>query len=194
MAVPPPPPMAMIDDKAALRRRMRALRRDFAATTPGPIGPPPSFLARLLSRPVVAGYLPIGSEADPAPLVEQARRHGCTIALPWVGATPGVMRFLTWDAATALETGPHGLIQPPADAPECAPDIVLVPLIAFDARCHRLGQGAGYYDRALAMLPSAWRLGVAWSVQQAPSAPVDRWDIPLHGVVTEREYFERPAS
>jgi 5-formyltetrahydrofolate cyclo-ligase len=193
MAVPPPRRMAMTEDKAALRRRMRALRRDFVATTPDPIGPPPAFLARLPSRPVVASYLPVGSEADPAPLVEQARRHGCTIALPWVGPIPGLMRFLTWTADTALEPGPHGLTQPPANAPECVPDIVLVPLVAFDARCHRLGQGAGYYDRALAKLPYAWRLGVAWSVQQAPSVPVDRRDVPLHGVATERSYFERPA-
>ncbi|WP_448502089.1 5-formyltetrahydrofolate cyclo-ligase [Sphingomonas sp.] len=186
--------MTVTGDKAALRRRMRSMRREFIASPPQPVRPPAPFVARLPSRPVVASYLPVGSEADPAPLVEQARRHGCAIALPWVGSMPGVMRFLAWDAGTALETGPHGLVQPPADTAECAPDIVLVPLLAFDARCHRLGQGAGYYDRALAMLPDAWRLGVAWSVQQVPSVPVDCWDIPLHGVVTEREYFERPAS
>lgn len=192
MAVPPPSYMTMA--KTELRSAMRRARRAFVASSPPPIQPPAPYRERLAKARCVAGYVPVGSEADPALLIAEARRRGCAIALPWVEAPDRPMRFLLWEADVPLETGLHGLRQPPADAPICLPDIVLVPLVAFDHRCHRLGQGAGYYDRALADLPDAWRLGVAWSVQQAASVPVDRWDVPLHGVVTECEYFERPSA
>ncbi|WP_231621588.1 5-formyltetrahydrofolate cyclo-ligase [Sphingomonas sp. 37zxx] len=150
------------------------------------IAPPPAYLARLTPGTIVASYIPLGSEADPTALVAAALTNGCTLALPHVISRQAPMRFLEWNPARPLERGIYGLQQPPADARELAPDIVLVPLVAFDSALHRLGQGAGYYDRALASLPAAWRLGVAWSVQQVSQVPVDPWDVPLHGVVTER--------
>ncbi|UUL83282.1 5-formyltetrahydrofolate cyclo-ligase [Sphingomonas qomolangmaensis] len=153
--------------------------------------PPPAYLARLTPGTIVAAYIPLGSEADPAALIAAARASRCTLALPHVIDRTTPMRFLEWHPAAPLEPGIFGLQQPPATAREVAPDIVLVPLVAFDAALHRLGQGAGYYDRALAGLPDAWRLGIAWSVQQVPQVPVDPWDIPLHGVVTERSVFLR---
>ncbi|UZK70982.1 5-formyltetrahydrofolate cyclo-ligase [Sphingomonas sp. S1-29] len=153
--------------------------------------PPPAYLARLTPGAIVASYIPLGSEADPAALIDAALAHGCTLALPHVIDRANPMRFLEWHPATPLEPGIFGLRQPPATARDVAPDIVLVPLVAFDPTLHRLGQGAGYYDRALAGLPDAWRLGIAWSVQQVPQVPVDPWDVPLHGVVTERSVFLR---
>ena len=66
---------------------------------------------------------------------------------------------------------------------------MLTPLVAFDRRGNRLGQGAGHYDRAFATLPSAWRVGVAWSVQECEELKADTWDIPLHAVVTEKEWI-----
>ena len=79
---------------------------------------------------------------------------------------------------------------PPRDAGAVIPDIILVPLIGFDRGLHRLGQGAGYYDRASATLPDARRIGLAWSVQEWPALPQDDWDVPLHAVATERDWIE----
>jgi 5-formyltetrahydrofolate cyclo-ligase len=133
--------------------------------------------------------MPLGSEADPGPLAAAAREAGCRLALPHVTGRAAPMRFLAWDAAAPLATGPYGLLQPAAGAAEMRPDIVLTPLLGFDRAGHRLGQGAGYYDRAFALLPRAWRVGVAWSVQQVDACPVDPWDVPLHAIATESDWI-----
>lgn len=176
----------MSDAKRVLRARMRAERDAFALTTDAVIAPPPAYCARLAPGAVVASYVAIGSEADPALLAAAAREAGCRLALPHVGARGGAMRFLAWDADRGLEAGPLGLRQPTADGQELAPDIVLTPLVAFDAARNRLGQGAGHYDRAFARYPDAWRLGVAWAMQQLLAIELDPWDVPLHAIVTER--------
>ena len=91
----------------------------------------------------------------------------------------------------ALAAGPFGLRQPAHDAATLAPDLVLAPLVAFDRRLHRIGQGAGHYDRAFAAWPEAVRIGVAWSVQEVPEFPPDAWDVPLHAIATEQEWITR---
>lgn len=178
--------MTPADHKRALRARMRAERDRFARDVGGVILVPPPYCDRLVPGLVVASYRPIGGEADPAPLERAALDAGCRLALPHVVSRAAPIRFLAIDPATPLAPGPFGLANPPVTAPEVAPDIVLVPLVAFDAAGRRLGQGAGHYDRALAALPHAWRLGVAWAVQQVDALAADSWDVPLHAITTER--------
>lgn len=179
MAVPSPA-------KRDVRVALRAARKHFAPG--GPILVAPDFLARLRHCLTVATYRPLADEADPAPLTDAARAAGCTLALPRVTGRGVPMRFLRWTPGNALEHGPFGIEQPPADAQDVAPDIILTPLLGFDRHGNRLGQGAGYYDRALASLPPAWRVGVAWSVQEA-AVPVEPWDVPLHAIATEKEWI-----
>ena len=176
----------MSDEKRALRAHMRAERNAFAMASDATIVPPDAFLERLRPGVVVASYVPVGSEADPSPLAAAARAAGATLALPQVERRDGDIRFLEWNDDDPLTTGLFGLRQPEPTARECSPDIVLTPLVAFDDALNRLGQGAGHYDRAFARLPDAWRLGVAWSVQQLLMITADPWDMPLHAVVTER--------
>ena len=178
--------MRMSDEKAALRAHMRAQRDAFAMASDAVIAPPPEFLERLRPGVIVASYIPVGSEADPTPLAAAARAAGATLALPHVERRGGDMRFLVWSEDDPLPVGAYGLRQPAATAPDCVPDIVLTPLVAFDDALNRLGQGAGFYDRAFAAAPDAWRLGVAWSVQQLLMIDTDPWDVPLHAVVTEQ--------
>lgn len=178
--------MTSPEPKPALRARMRAARDLFARETGGVLPVPAPFRERLAPGRVVASYRPVGGEADPAPLERAARAAGCTLALPHVVSRAAPIRFLAWRQDAPLVAGPFGLTQPTDAGQEIAPDIVLVPLVAFDRAGHRLGQGAGHYDRALAALPRAWRLGVAWSVQQVAALPADLWDVPLHAIVTEQ--------
>ncbi len=145
---------------------------------------------RIAGSRVLAGYVAIGSECDPAPILAAAAAAGAAIALPHIVDPDQPMRFLAWRPGDPLVAGPSGLLQPIADAEAVIPDIVLVPLIGFDRGLHRLGQGAGYYDRALAVLTEARRIGLAWSAQEIPVLPRDDWDVPLHAVATERAWFD----
>lgn len=150
----------------------------------------PSPLAQyLLPGKIVAGYIAIGSELDPAALLAQAHKMGCDIALPHVTSKAAPMRFLRWTPGDNLVPGPFGLLQPSENAPPCTPDIVLTPLVAFDDRLMRLGQGAGHYDRALSVLEQAIAVGLAWSVQHAPILASDIWDMPLHAILTEKSWI-----
>ena len=176
-------------DKPALRARIRAARTLFVAAHPPAIEPPPVFLARLSHGLTIASYVPMPGEADPSPLARAAVERGCDIVLPHVTSRSAPMRFLAWDSEADLIPGPFGLQQPHHESPAVAPDIILTPLVAFDSRLNRLGQGAGHYDRAFAQFPDAWRVGVAWSMQQVESLPADPWDVPLHAVITEKGWI-----
>lgn len=175
----------MIVDKPAMRARLRAERDQFATESTSAILAPPAFVARLRPGMTVATYHPVGSEADPAQLAAAAIEQGCRLALPHVVDRAAPIRFLAWEFGAPLAAGPFNLRQPPADAPEVAPDVILTPLLGFDRRLNRLGQGAGHYDRAFARYERAWRVGVAWSVQEVPAIPADIWDVPLHAIITE---------
>lgn len=183
-----------MDDKRTLRARMRALRDEFAMTIGGVIAPPSALLARFAPGVVVSSYVPIGSEADPSAIAFAAREHGCIIVLPHVTSRESPVRFFEWQPDQPLIDGPLGLRQPSTDAPELDPDIVLTPLLAFDAALNRLGQGAGHYDRVFERLPDAWRIGIAWSVQQVAALATDPWDMPLNGLVTEAAAFGEAAA
>jgi 5-formyltetrahydrofolate cyclo-ligase len=172
-------------DKPRLRAELRAARRSASGVVPAW----PPFTALLSPGLVVASYVPVGGEADPAPLERAALAAGCRLALPHVVDRATPLAFLAWDAGIALTEGPFGLRQPGADHPPLAPDIVLTPLVGFDRRGNRLGQGAGHYDRAFAAFPAARRIGIAFAVQESDRLTPDPWDVPLHAIATEREWI-----
>ena len=150
-----------------------------------PILPWPALHTRLRPDLTVATYLSTAGEADPALLNHAARHAGCRLALPHLTTRTAPLTFRLW---TTLVPGPFGP-QPPADAPALTPDIILAPLVGFDRRGNRLGQGGGHYDRAFTQHPHAWRVGVAWSVQEVDALTPDPWDVPLHAIATEKEWI-----
>jgi 5-formyltetrahydrofolate cyclo-ligase len=128
---------------------------------------------------VVGGYCPMGSEISPVPAMEEARAVGAIVGYPGFANPAKPFRFLAGDP---LEPGPFGIMQPAKRHPVVEPDLVLVPLIAVDARGSRLGRGKGHYDRALTRLKKsgARLVGVGWPVQRlAQAIPADAWDVPL---------------
>ena len=175
-------------DKSALRARLRA-ERDRYAVGARPVPVPAAFARRLDEGAVVATYRPVGGEADPSGFDRAARGARCALALPFVVDRATALRFLDWPHDAALVHGPYGLWQPPADARGVAPDIILTPLVGFDRRGNRLGQGAAHYDRAFVAYPDAWRVGIAWSVQEVAALTPDAWDVPLHAIATEKEWI-----
>lgn len=179
--------------KTRLRHRLRAERLAFAANAPA-LTAPNRLMALFRPGLIVAGYIALQGEADAMPLMLAATDRGCRLALPHVTSRAAPMRFLAWSPGDLLVTGPMGLSQPRQDAHPIDPDIFLTPLLGFDAKLNRLGQGAGFYDRAFAKVHGGLRIGVAWSIQQCDTLPVDAWDVPLDGVVTELGWHERETD
>jgi len=144
---------------------------------------------------VVAGYSPIRDELDVMPLMERlAAAHICALPVVTAPATPLVFR--RWRPGDALERGQFGVASPGASASELRPDVLLVPMLAFDRFGRRMGYGAGFYDRTLARLRSqgtVLAVGIAFAEQEVPSVPVDGHDQALDWIVTERGAF-RPAG
>src|SRR5690349_6790738 len=101
---------------------------------------------------IVAGYSPIRSECDPVPLMRSLAGKGAQLALPVIDGKDKPLSFSEWRQGGHLVAGPFGILQPRADAVSVDPDIILVPLAAFDRKLRRIGYGAGYYDRTLSAL------------------------------------------
>ena len=181
MAVPPPFPDL---DKTALRRELRARRRDFV----GDAGAIDRLLAPLLTRQgPFAGYVAHRGEPDILPFLLHAFHVGRTVTLPVTG--PETLTFVRWHPDIVMEPGLLGIQQPIGGEP-IEPAIILTPLVGFDRAGHRLGQGGGYYDRWFAAHPQAMRIGIAWSVQEVEHLAPEPWDMPLHAIVTEKEWIE----
>jgi 5-formyltetrahydrofolate cyclo-ligase len=139
---------------------------------------------------VVAGYAPIRSECDPVPLMRSLAAKGAQLALPVIHMKDKELSFAEWRQGEQLVAGPFGILQPRVGAVSLEPDIVLVPLVAFDRRCHRIGYGAGYYDRTLADLRKrkvVIAVGIAFAVQEVEAVPPGEHDERLDLVLTERE-------
>jgi 5-formyltetrahydrofolate cyclo-ligase len=186
-------------DKAALRVRLRGLRRRLAAEIPDAAERAARNLPldRLPPYSVFALYQPTGSELDPRPLLEPLRRKGAMPALPAASARDAVMSFRLWDLAVRLEPDAFGVPAPPPLAPPAEPDLVIAPLLGFDRRGGRLGQGAGHYDRALAALrrrKPVFVIGLAFAGQEAPQLPAEAHDQPLDAILTEAGYLEVPRN
>ena len=183
-------------DKRQLRSEMRAKRRAFVAGLDPALTRLHSLaIARILlveagDARCVAAYVPCGFEADPLPFLELAAMEGRITALPYFDNKSSAMSFRTWHPGEKMEQGPFGMEQPPAKAPQADPEAVVVPLVGFDSRLFRLGQGGGHYDRYFSSHSAARRIGLAWSAQHLDSLPADESDIPLHAVVTERGIFQ----
>jgi 5-formyltetrahydrofolate cyclo-ligase len=145
---------------------------------------------------IAAAYWPIRGEADPLPLIAELASAGLTTALPAVGGRGKPLTFRLWRPGDPLVGGRLGVKEPAASAPSVEPDLLFVPLAAFDRRGHRLGYGAGYYDATLAALAAKRPLaiGLAFSTQEVPSIPAEPHDHPLAFVITERETIDCRTS
>lgn len=170
----------MLARRAALTDADAAAIR-LADRFPGPIDPAP--------RSVVAGFLPINDEIDILPLLRRLSADGHDLVLPVVMERGAPLTFRRWRDGDALETGPLGTRHPTSRSPALDPDVLLVPLLAFDRRGYRLGYGGGYYDRTLAALRrgrSVIAVGVGYSQQEMPAVPHGPQDEKLDWIVTDQ--------
>src|SRR6266403_340829 len=142
---------------------------------------------------VVAGYSPIRSEIDPMPLMRKLAAPGMRLALPAIVAGDRLLKFRAWCPGDRLRRGRLGILEPSADAEEAIPDIMLVPLAAFDRSGHRIGYGAGHYDRTLEQLrklKAIAAVGIAAAVQEVEAVPALLHDAVLDYVLTETQVLD----
>jgi 5-formyltetrahydrofolate cyclo-ligase len=147
-------------------------------------------LPHLAGARVIGAYHPLQDEISPLPIVAglaDGQRHG----IPWFAGRDAA--FL-WREGPALEPGPWGVLQPPAEAEALVPDVVLVPVVLADRRGTRIGHGKGHYDRALAHLRGGggpvFTIGLAWEDQVAGEPiPADPWDMKLDALATPKEWI-----
>jgi 5-formyltetrahydrofolate cyclo-ligase len=184
------------ESKAALRATALALRdglpaeqrraaSEAIATRPFPVAVKPGA--------IVSGFMPLKSEINPLPLLQKLGDAGARLALPAIAGRGKPLIMRAWEFGAPLDRGQWGIREPKPDAPEVAPDILLVPLLAFDRAGHRIGYGAGYYDMTIAKfraMKPVLAIGVAYAAQEIPAVPTTPRDARLDLVLTERETID----
>lgn len=189
-------------DKVVLRRHLRAAR---VAITPEQrlaaawsVARSPNILRRLRRGQKIALYVPVASEFPTWPLILQAMQRGCEVYLPRTPRFGRQLQFVRLDHQSRWQLGQFG-IPVPCHTQICHPkllDTVFVPLVGFDLKMARLGQGGGYYDTTFAFrrLRRLWQkpklIGLAFSVQQLANIPTEPWDLHLDAVQTECKYLQ----
>ena len=184
--------LTLTDEKAALRRKALLAARASAAAYGDEAGQrvARAFLAAVpvAEGAAVSGYAPLKSEIDPLPLLTLLARRGHAIALPYVEAAGRPLLMKRWRPGEKLTAGQFGVRQPAASAETLNPDILLVPLVAFDSEGYRLGRGGGFYDRTIAELKAQRPLvtvGLAFAAQHMLRVPREPHDQRLDWIVTE---------
>ena len=146
---------------------------------------------------IVSGFMPIGSEINPIPLMQRLAAAGARLALPVVVGRGKPLEMRVWAFGEPLTEQQWNIKIPPPGAPAIDPDIMLVPLAAFDRTGHRIGYGAGYYDMTIAALRARRKLvtiGLAFSAQEVAAIPSSVHDQRLDFLMTERETIDFRAS
>jgi 5-formyltetrahydrofolate cyclo-ligase len=169
----------------ALPAELRAQAAEALAARPFPIPVAPGT--------IVSGFMPLKSEINPLPLMRKLAGAGAKLALPVIDARgkPLILRAFTF--GDVLNSGQWGIREPKPEAPEVAPDIMLVPLLAFDRTGHRVGYGAGYYDRTIAKfraMKTVVAVGIAYAAQEIEAVPITERDARLDLVLTERDVID----
>jgi 5-formyltetrahydrofolate cyclo-ligase len=188
---------AIIDSLKAQIRRAAAARRDAL-----PAAERSAAAATIAARPlpvavpagaIVSGFSPLKSEINPVPLMRAFADAGAGLALPVVAGRGKPLIMRSWTFGAPLVAGVWGIREPPPDAPEVFPDILIVPLLAFDRTGHRIGYGAGYYDMTIARLRGikpVLAVGIAYAAQEIAEIPTTERDARLDFVLTERETID----
>jgi 5-formyltetrahydrofolate cyclo-ligase len=190
--IPPTRKRALREELVAARLRLSPAER---AARAGRIAERVLALEAFARAGTIAVYSALGAEVDPAPIAAAAAARGKSLAYPRVVRGEQALRFARC-AADALVAGDHRTLEPPPGSEPIAPDqieLALVPGVAFDVACRRLGRGRGHYDATLtALAPGALRVGLAFELQIVAEVPEEAHDVAVDAVVTEDRVLWRP--
>ncbi len=183
------------DAKHAMRKAARARRPQLARAAGADAGSAAASLfvatIKLEAGTVVSGYWPVGDEFDVRPLLERLHAAGHACALPVVVGKGKPLLFRRWEPGATLVPAALGIPVPLPEADELVPDVLLVPMLAFDGEGYRLGYGGGFYDVTLAGLreasPATLGIGAAYAGQLVAAVPREATDEKLDWILTEKE-------
>jgi 5-formyltetrahydrofolate cyclo-ligase len=180
---------AALAKRDALPADMRAAAAETIAVRPFPVS--------VAQDAIVSGFSPLKSEINPLPLMRKLAEQGARLALPVVQkrGLPLIMRAFAF--GDELARGQWGIREPKPESPEVFPDVMLVPLAAFDRAGHRIGYGAGYYDMTIARIRAmkpVVAIGLAFAVQEIPRVPATERDARLDLVLTEAGVIDFRSS
>lgn len=173
-----------LDKETARAQAFAARKRAFAAGQ----GQAGDLLADVLAAHAgraLAGYMAMRTEIDP---IVAMRAHQGPVCVPVIVGKAQALRFREWTPGAAMVPGEFGALIP-AEGAWIEPEVLIVPLVAFDARGYRLGYGGGFYDRTLQLLRArrpTIALGFAFAAQEMPEVPIDATDQRLDAIVTEQ--------
>jgi 5-formyltetrahydrofolate cyclo-ligase len=142
---------------------------------------------------IVSGFMPLKSEINPIPLMRKLAEAGARLALPAIAGRGKPLVMRAYKFGDDFARGQWGIREPKPEAPEVAPDVLLVPLAAFDRAGHRIGYGAGYYDMTINALRAnkpVVAIGIAYAAQEIDEVPATPRDARLDLVLTEREVID----
>ncbi len=192
-----------MSEAATIQSRKVELRREAVARRDAlPAAERAAAAAAIAARPlpvavpagaVVSGFSPLKSEINPVPLMRAFAAAGARLALPVVAGKGKPLTMRAWSFGDPLDSGVWGIREPKPEAPEVFPDILIVPLLAFDRAGHRIGYGAGYYDMTIARLRGmkpVTAIGIAYAAQEVGEVPTTPRDAALDLVLTERETID----
>ncbi|MBF0098546.1 MAG: 5-formyltetrahydrofolate cyclo-ligase [Magnetococcales bacterium] len=203
----------MKNDKEQIRRRMRSLRRELGCDEvrqySALVAQHAQALTAFNAATRLALYLAADNEVDPSPLLHTASDADKAIFLPVIDRSLHGLRLVRYRAGDPLQRGPFGIREPllpegaaMTDSGRVADpatlDMIFLPLVAFDRAGNRLGYGGGYYDRLLSRLPTAGTgrplcIGLSYHFQEVDDLPHAPHDLPMAGIITDREVIRCPA-
>ena len=181
---------ALSDDKAALRSEMLRKRKDLRRSDSNAVDGLEKLVIQALSGlkdQTVSGYVAIGDELDIFPTLEALQEIGASIVLPVAGKSGEALSFRPWCSGDELEKGRLSTYHPSAKTYAPDPDVLLVPLVAFDRQGYRIGFGGGYYDRTLTVLREKKKIaayGIGFDGQEVESIHRECHDSQLDGIIT----------
>ena len=184
------------DSKAALRREAMARRDALPAAARKAAAEAiaaRNFPLAIAPGTIVSGFMPLKTEINPLPLLQRLAEAGAQLALPAIAGRGKPLIMRAWRWGEPLDRGQWDIREPKPEAPEVEPDILLVPLLAFDRAGHRIGYGAGYYDMTITRLRArkpVTAIGIAFAAQEIPKIPATERDARLDLVLTEREVID----
>jgi 5-formyltetrahydrofolate cyclo-ligase len=180
--------------RAAALAAREAVHRDGAGSARLAAGHALEEIARLRDVGCVSAYLPVRNEIDPRPVMLSLFGLGYRICVPIIEGRGRPLRFRAWTPGVELVAGPYE-VPMPASGEWLEPQALLVPMLAFDRRGHRLGYGGGFYDRTIEGLRARGEVhcfGFAYAAQEIPEVPDGGNDMRLDAIITEAGVM-RPA-